>query len=1073
MRILLTHTLFSCCIFLCLSFSAQSQHTSYYQLNPQQLDSLIFINQLPQTALMNKPGFTAGENNVQKLQIKKKPVPNLSQRPNTTCYDSSGRSFLVKDSVHLYVHGVSKTSNGLLLISGTFSDWHGNVTRNKAYVLKSDESGNVLWAKTYDSLNHLSYSTIYYYKTLELQSGNLILVGKTNNLITSNEDLLVTKTDNAGNIIWSKTYKSTVWTNGNGSADYYYAQQIKEDLQTGDVYLTGPHWARGRSLTKLDQTNGNILWSKIYNPDNSNYFEHVFGIDILANEIRSFGKFTSGTSTRVGIYQINKVNGDTIATKFFEVSDTEAYNLSFLNTDPLGKLNNGHYLISGSCYGNFGATPYYQGAVCEFDENLNFVKAYCVRSSVQSNQNVSKFSLSPDNSVLFAMSHNNGGNNTDIYYLQLNDGVILKERRRPYINESVNQENYAVKHSSGADLLTRLLGITGGGSKVEFLKLQNTDTSSACTGVDASISSIQSFNYAAATVGLSSIISPDFVPGNNKTITADNTGADYVPGCQSTSYCDTLKLISSADTLCGATPLILTTRKNAECGSQVNFNYNPVNVQSFTQINDSTYEVIFSGAWQGYIYAGLQSCATLMDSVLVTVFTSPPNVNLGTDTSICPGNSIVLDAQTGYVSYLWSTGSTSSTIIVTIPGIYYVDVSDGCGNFSSDTVAVSAAPPIPFDIGSDRIKCNTDTVHINAPGGFLNYSWGPAYNINSQTAQNVVVQPLVDTFYYVRAEKTPGCFAFDTVFISVHQSAPISLGPNRSFCNGDSTVLDAGPGFIQYLWNTGAATQNITAFTAGNYIVTGTDLNGCTSRDTMQVTNVYTVPMINLNKDPDICFGDVRVLDAGSGYSNYLWNTGAVSSTINVSGIGNYWVVVKDINNCIGSDTTEIKQINALPNNFLPLDTAICNNATLQIISSGNYNQYSWNNGATTSVISVSTPGLYWLQVRDTKNCYGKDSILILPKECYKGFYIPGAFTPNHDGKNEIFKPQIFGNLSNYHFTIFNRYGTVVFDTNNPALGWNGTFNGKDADNGTYTWICSFKLNSFQGAEKGTVLLIR
>jgi hypothetical protein len=40
-------------------------------------------------------------------------------------------------------------------------------------------------------------------------------------------------------------------------------------------------------------------------------------------------------------------------------------------------------------------------------------------------------------------------------------------------------------------------------------------------------------------------------------------------------------------------------------------------------------------------------------------------------------------------------------------------------------------------------------------------------------------------------------------------------------------------------------------------------------------------------------------------------------------------------------------------------------------------------------------------------------------------------------------------------------------------LGWNGTFNGKDADNGTYTWICSFKLNSFQGAEKGTVLLIR
>ncbi len=1073
MNIFLTRTVFFLCIYLCLSLSVYCQDDASYKLNPKQLDSLIFMTQLPQNRLLNKPGLPANASEVKKLQIQKVPVPQLYSLQTTTCYDSSGRFFFSKDSVHFYVNGVSKTLNGMLLIAGTYSDWSGSTTSNKAYVLKSDESGNVIWAKTYDSLNHLSYSTIYYYKTLELQSGNLILVGKTNNLVTNNEDLLLTKTDNAGNIIWSKTYKSVVWTNGNGSADYYYVQQMKEDPLTGDVYLTGPHWALGRNINKVDQNNGNILWSKMYNPNNGNYYENVFGIDILPNEIVSFGKISSNTFTWVGIYRINKTTGDTIATKYYSISDPQAYNLSFLGTDPVAKLSNNHYRISGLCYGFFGApVPYYQGAVCEFDANLNFVKAFCVRNNLQGNLQTIKFSLFPNNTGLFTMSP--GGTNPAIRYLQFNDDIILKERKRQYINEFVNFENYAVKHSSGADLLTRLIGNSGApGSKMEFLKLQTTDTSSTCTGVDEPISFLQPFNYVTANLGLSSILAGDFVESSNKTLTAQSTSASYIPGCQSTSFCDTINLIASADTICGSAPLLLTAHKNPECGSNVNFNYDPTSVQSFTQINDSTYQVIFNGAWQGYIYAGIQSCANLADSVHVVVFASMPNVNLGTDSSLCPGNSIVLDAGSGYVSYLWSTGGTTETITITTPGIYYVDVVDGCGNASSDTVIVFAAPPISFSIGADRIKCNADTIHVNAPAGFLNYNWGPAYNINSLTAQNVIVQPLIDTIYFVRAEKTPGCFAYDSIHIKVNHSAPINLGADKNFCIGDSAILDAGPGFIQYTWNTGANTQQVSVFTTGNYIVIGADLNGCKSTDTLSVTNVFALPAINLNKDPDICFGDVKILDAGPGYSSYLWNTTATTRTINVSAIGQYWVVVKDINNCIGSDTTELRNIDPLPAHFLPADTAICNYSTLQIVSIGNYNQYTWNNGANTSAISVSIPGLYWLQVTDAKNCIGKDSILLLPKECYRGFYIPGAFTPNHDSKNEIFKPLIFGNVGNYNFIILNRYGIVVFKTSNPTAGWDGTFKGRDADIGAYTWVCTFKLNSFQNSEKGTVLLIR
>lgn len=1074
MNIFITRTIFLLCIYLCCSQSVQCQNNASFKLNPAQLDSLVFMTQLPQNRL-NKPDFSGKVDKVTKLQIEKASVPHLNSLQNTTCYDSSGRFFLRKDSVHFYVNGVSKTSNGMLLIAGTYSDYTTGFVQNKAYVLKTDESGNVIWGKTYDSLNHVEYSTIYYYKTLELQNGNLILVGKTNNLVSGNEDLLLTKTDNTGNIIWSKTYKSIVWIpGGTGSADYYYVQQMKEDPGTGDIYLTGPHWATGRNINKLDQNNGNILWSKMYNPNNGNYVENVFGIDILQNEIISFGKITSGTFTWVGIYRINKTNGDTIATKYYSISDAQAYNLSFLGTDPMVRLNNGHYRISGRCYGFFGTAPlYYQQAVCEFDENLNFVKAFCIRNNVQGNLSTIKCSLFPDNTGLFTMSP--GGTNPGIHYLQFNDDVILKERKRQYVDEFVNFENYAVKHSSGADLLTRLLGNSAApGSKMEFLKLQISDTSSTCTGVDEPISLIQPFNYIPnINLSVASILAGDFVESSNKTITAVNTGAVYVPGCQSTSFCDTMKLTASTDTICGSAPLLLTAHKNPECGSNVNFNYDPTYVQSFIQINDSTYQVIFNGAWQGYIYAGIQSCANLADSVHVVVYASMPIVNLGSDTSICPGNSIVLNAGSGYASYLWSSGGTGSAITATTPGTYYVDVVDGCGNASSDTIIVSAAPPIIFNIGADRIKCNADTVHINAPGGFLNYAWGPAYNINSLTAQNVIVQPMVDTIYFVRAEKTPGCFAYDSIYIKVNHSIPINLGADKSFCSGDSAILNAGAGFIQYAWNTGANTQKVSVFTTGNYIAIGTAANGCTSTDTLRVINVYALPAIRLDKNPDICFGDIKMLDAGPGYSNYLWNTAATTSTIQVSGIGKYWVAVTDINNCMGSDTTEIRNINARPADFLPADTAICRNATLQIIPLHNYNQYTWNNNSTTSIITISGPGLYWLQVTDAKNCMGRDSILVLPKECYRGFYIPTAFTPNHDGKNEIFKPAIFGNVTKYNFIILNRYGSVVFNTTDITAGWDGTFKGKEADTGTYTWVCNFKLNSFQNNEKGTVLLMR
>jgi hypothetical protein len=80
--------------------------------------------------------------------------------------------------------------------------------------------------------------------------------------------------------------------------------------------------------------------------------------------------------------------------------------------------------------------------------------------------------------------------------------------------------------------------------------------------------------------------------------------------------------------------------------------------------------------------------------------------------------------------------------------------------------------------------------------------------------------------------------------------------------------------------------------------------------------------------------------------------------------------------------------------------------------------------------VLYQTTGIYWLQVKDDKNCIGKDTIIVNPKDCGKGFFVPTAFTPNNDGKNDLLKPILLGNVKQYHFWIYNRWGELIFETN-------------------------------------------
>jgi gliding motility-associated-like protein len=162
------------------------------------------------------------------------------------------------------------------------------------------------------------------------------------------------------------------------------------------------------------------------------------------------------------------------------------------------------------------------------------------------------------------------------------------------------------------------------------------------------------------------------------------------------------------------------------------------------------------------------------------------------------------------------------------------------------------------------------------------------------------------------------------------------------------------------------------------------------------------------------------------------------------------------------------------PGGFLPLDTSFCNYGSLVLQPSSNYNSYTWSTGAVSPSITINQPGSYWLQVTDNNNCEGRSTVQVVMKQCLKGLYIPNAFTPGHDGKNDIFKPLLFGDIQKFEFAVYNRWGNRVFSSKDPNKGWDGTFEGKECATQVFVWTCIYQLiGEERKVEKGTVTLIR
>lgn len=158
---------------------------------------------------------------------------------------------------------------------------------------------------------------------------------------------------------------------------------------------------------------------------------------------------------------------------------------------------------------------------------------------------------------------------------------------------------------------------------------------------------------------------------------------------------------------------------------------------------------------------------------------------------------------------------------------------------------------------------------------------------------------------------------------------------------------------------------------------------------------------------------------------------------------------------------------------FLVADTAKCSYDIVTVGPNRNFVSYTWSTGETSPTIQTEFPGTYKLDVTDSNGCTASASVTVRDSTCPEHFFLPNAFTPNGDGRNDVLRPIFEGDVRNFHFMVFNRWGQKMFESTDASKGWDGRFNGQPQPAGTYIYSCSFTLFRQRANRKGSVLLLR
>jgi len=475
--------------------------------------------------------------------------------------------------------------------------------------------------------------------------------------------------------------------------------------------------------------------------------------------------------------------------------------------------------------------------------------------------------------------------------------------------------------------------------------------------------------------------------------------------------------------------------------------------------------------------------------------------------SSCLQGSFSASDTTGATSILWSFGDPSTgasnasalynaTHTFSGSGTYNVQaiIYKACSNDTiKQSININACGPMTLSSSSANTKCSGSSdgmavAKASAGKPSYTYSWSTSASSVTSSATDTL-KNLAPGTYVVTVTDGNDSILTSTIVIAAPTALSItSLTATSVGCgsanNGTASVAaTGGTGTIKYKWSSAATSQTATNLTAGNYTVTITDGNACTTTavDTVKTVNTLAV---NAGMDDTLCAGASVQLNAVSGASAYSWSPAAGLSNASIKNpvaspaVPTQYIVTATLGSCTAKDTVNVV-VNPLPVANAGADRKVLVGTEVVLTGSGG-GTYSWTPSAGMSDATSASPSvqpvattMYILKVMDVNGCASQDTVIITVDDDCGDVFTPTAFSPNGDGKNDIYYVRN-PCMKELKFFICNRWGEKVFETNNAANGWDGNFRGEKCDTGVFVYFLEATLiTNVKVSRKGNITLLR
>ncbi|HEX7904814.1 MAG TPA: gliding motility-associated C-terminal domain-containing protein [Chitinophagaceae bacterium] len=414
--------------------------------------------------------------------------------------------------------------------------------------------------------------------------------------------------------------------------------------------------------------------------------------------------------------------------------------------------------------------------------------------------------------------------------------------------------------------------------------------------------------------------------------------------------------------------------------------------------------------------------------------------------------------------------------------IYSIAMAEDCIALSA-TATVNPVPPagttttyILFD-GSTQLASNNT-------GIFTGLSTGINYTIKAFLNRACGGTQTFTNFMFSSAPP-----------LTTHNPPAVCLPDGTADLTAAAITAGSTPGFVYSYWLDARGTIPMTTPTAaiaGTYYIKGTPATGCPAIKPVVVPS-FPVPVAAAGLDVDICFGKNGQLNASGGiaYSwsptTYLDNPGIANPTVinPPPGTHVYHVTITDHNGCRSLIDQQVSIIVATPPIIgIVRDTIVAVNQPLQLnatdVNNSGFINYVWTPTTGLNDPFISNPVAvldrdiqYVIKATTINNCEAYTTVNV---KVYKGpeIYVPTAFTPGSDGRNDMLKAIAVGMKEFHYFSIYNRWGQMVFTTKDLRIGWDGKLNGVMQGPDVFAWLAEavdYKGNIIK--RKGTVTLIR